>query len=277
MAAEVISLIDLLPANGVGASDYSRAITPEILNEYAELGLSSEIMPIFARHMADLYLRIDLGREDTLLHVGAVKEPGEDAIQEWRRYINVSERQLSRYTGALESVFEGQGVRDDTIAQVAGLALRWVYFEASAAVLSNSCYMQSRFDKYIRDYNGNSPHYRSDLTLSRRYLTDQLGGDEPDIHLLENDAASFRGGIGLMFLKNALLSAGVVSSIKRAEWLVGGISELYPHLNPGANPVVPMDEYDILARMAHSEPEQGVIFSYQRYASMIDVVDDDIE
>lgn len=261
-----------LPYKSVGNQEYSKAITPEIINEYAELGVSTQIIPILARHLADLNLVTDGISETSSLMVGAIKNGDDNS--EWRRYLRISERQYARYVGFLEDVSVDQDLPDRSFEKIGGIATRWIYYELSADVLSNSCYMQSKFNKYIPDYNGNSPHYRSDLLLSRRFLSERLDG-EPSLHLLEYDQECFKAGVGIAFLKNAILRAGMLKREKQAEWFVRRITDHYPTLNDSRYPIEPVDQYGILDRLEYAQPVEGVVINNRRFAEMIEDPDDD--
>lgn len=248
------------------AEEYVHAMVPHVVGQYLELGLHPAFAAIMGRHIDDLLLVNDVEAAESYLRVASQKaQPTHDWLTEpsdeveWVREAVVSPRQHKRYLGylavATKVAFDFSALDRESAIELRKLSFDWMFFELSADAAASSCYMQQKFDKYVPDYNGQSPHFRTDLAISDNYLSSFSNG-KPPISVLEADHIDLRAGMALIMLHDSLLRSNLGVSTVKARHIINQLSALYPK-KLFAGEVVqpePHTQTDIVLRLAAMEP-----------------------
>lgn len=263
------------PSDRYIASDaFAEQITPEILDMYAEFGLDSIFLPILGRHIRDTHVIVggSSAFDSTLTTAIPQNDAPRNDTKVWQRQLLIPNFTVDCYakniTNGLKifgKKFPGSIPTDSPFINQDGtlgsdvtrmLAIKMLFAESSIDMLGNSVYMQQRFEKYIPDFNGQSPHYTCELEVPRQFY-DQYAYDEPGEHELRADLLALRHGIGLNFLKVDLLRFELVSKMKYAEWLIRSVQQKKPGKAVSGVSVSPHDEYAISQRVMSLEPRFG--------------------
>lgn len=252
------------------SNEYAKAMAPEIVGAYIDLGLDHEFAAILFHHLEDLHVVVGARGDDSFLGVRCHKELVDGKPQKrWHRVMDVGRDHLKQYSTKITEcshLLGGEGLSDP---QSQKLALDWIMFELSADAAANSCYMQHKFGRYVPDYNGQSEHFRSELTIARSYLESAgVEGDFVNQRSIEADHADFVAGSSLLLLQNAILRHGLSESYGRVQWFINKLRLEYPDLkdSPGLDP---MSDYDIIQRLS-SVPRLETRKMLAQYALLLD-------
>lgn len=285
----------VIPDVRILSTEFASHTAPYILDTLYELGLDNQFVPIVGRHIAEL--RIAETHDRSTLDVHAYKEEGDKRVM-WRRVALLSHDELITKREVVESVFsqlnrsedlqhvveepstvidlsgeniETQKIRDLSLA----VATEWVFYELAADAVASSYYMQQKWNRYIADFNGQSPHYAAELSIAQRFL--EMYADQTTLSdsMVRGEYNAFRSGLGLILLQDSLLRNGVTPSRKINEWVIQGLTSTYPSID-GRNTVVePYSRAAISERLTALIPKKNVEMEYFKLSESVRAVFED--
>lgn len=234
------------------------SIAQQVTGAAFDLGLDSRFIAILGRHITDFKIGMLPNDSEQRSYLTVRSRP---ESSEYERVAAINPKQIGMYQEwlyrAATETCPDEGFEPDKDACFK-TALEWVLFELSADAAGNSCYMQQHYDKYIPDYNGQSPYYSAERTVSRSFIQQYAQDlDEGDVVY---DHESFRSGFALQLLVDALLRNGVSTSIKHGQWTVHHIFGNYPQplKAEGSMPINPLDYHEIVQRFQSIHPIDGL-------------------
>lgn len=143
-------------------------------------------------------------------------------------------------------------------------SMDWAFYEQAVVMLSNSYYMHNHFGRYVPDFNGQSPFYRTEFAISANYFKNQKNHKNMSI---EEDLLNMVGGFGLMLLHESLIEHQVVRNATEADWTITALRKINKDLKG-------RDLYranDIAKRFKALKPRRGVLSSFEGlYVNFID-------
>lgn len=244
-------------------SEYPQAMTDHLVDGCLRQGLDLEFSSIFEQHLRDLNLLIGDGLQAPTSRIDVLRAKGENQENAWQRVVVLNRNELAERKEWLQAAFAcleiPQPKPDDeerykeAERAVEATALDWLFYEQVVDVLNSACFMQRTYGKYIHDFNGVSPHFQAELTISTAYQK-----AHPEIMTtLRNDYERFKAGFGLMFLRDALLAKGVFAHAQQADWLINlclknglGASAL------NDKPIMPFKTEEVAAHLQIIKPER---------------------
>jgi hypothetical protein len=234
---------------------FSEALVPDLVHGLDDLGIAPEFTAIFAKHVSDLHIVINPVGDKRPSRLTVMKHD-----DEYKRFAVLSHQDLQRHSARLAEASQCLGLTLDKDNRQK-VALTWIFFELSADALSNSVYMQHRYDKYIPDFDGQRYSWESENTLARNFLS-EYAADTYTIDEVMVERERFRAGFALFFLKDALLRYGVVDRDKQAEWLIQSLRHEYPYWdysNKMCHKVVPEHTRELMQRVQSIEVKKPLL------------------
>lgn len=256
---------DFKPTFDEAAQEYVHSMVPHVVGQYLELGLHPSFAAILGRHIDDLKIVSDVERAESCLSVVAHKSPdknddcGAPTETVWIREAIMSPEQHLKYLGKLalatKRTLDIDKLQPEIAADLKKLSFDWIFFELTADAAGSSCYFQQKFNKYIPDYNGSSPHFRTDLAISDNYLSG-LTDEKPSVVTMEADHIDFRAGMALVQLHDALLRSELGLSVSRARFIINQLSASYPQKYFKGVKITPEphSQNDVILRLSSIEP-----------------------
>lgn len=246
------------------ATEYIRQRTQEVGRLYGELGLDPQFLAIFDRHLNDLRIARTNTIDESRLWL--VRRGPDDPVNPlgWKRRAEISKTQLEEYRRIIidsidaikKAGVHGEIHDNDTITR--SLAFDWVFYELTADAAANSCYMQQKYNRYVSDYNCQSPHYRAELTISGAYL--HRYDDHVPVQAVERDHRDFRSGMSLILLHDAVLHSGLFTSAAQTRLFIMQLRKSYlGRKDPdGVTLFDPLHQGEIAMRLGTIEPTDHI-------------------
>jgi hypothetical protein len=203
---------------------FSEALAPDVVRTVSEFGLQDEMIGVLSMHLSRLHVVMVPENSTERSHLSLFRSPETD---EYKRLAMVSPEDIAQRSDLIRDIASEQSVRIDR-RQGDMLGLDWVYYELSVDALSNSVYMQNRFERYVNDTNVQDG-FDSNLYIARNFLN-SISSDGPaltDVQV-KNQQTRFKQGMALQMLPDAAVRTGITSDLKKATWLVHGVQGRYP-------------------------------------------------
>jgi hypothetical protein len=262
--------------------------TKDVIGFYDQMGTDPRFLAILGRHVSDTHLMISSVIGESFLTTRQTKDTSSEREQtSWERLLILSETQRSMYAKAIEAATKSMskpkragGIALGTLVDLKGkqldsektmtrkitrdLSLDWIFYELTSDMLANSIYMQQRFDHYIPDFNGQSPHYRTEFTIAREFLSGYASDEfqsERD-HAVLREFRNFRAGVALGMLADDMIRKEVAGSMTEALWITSMLAKEYPLYGREQKPIVPMGKVEMFIRLSSLEPRKNVGNSY---------------
>lgn len=281
---------------GVEEAPVSREITPTYPREQAgylvdivmQLGLDPAFVEIFAQHLSDLHLWVNEDRYTTGGNVADhttrsqldVVNPSKEALPltvdldevqpSLIRVFKASQFELEDKVTSLQGALKEFGFSGPDRRKLAGIALDWSFAEQAVAALGNSFHMQRIYGSYIADFNGQSPAYKAEYTISAQHVRDLYDIKEPQVEAprtVEEDYLRLQQGFGLIALHGSILRHRVINKSVIADWLTKELASEHD--------LEPYTPEAIARHFAVLEPRDHHAWFEEYFDSLPDVPDDD--
>ncbi len=225
----------VMPAEPAGieqryiGNDYAQTMAAPAVEACLRLGLNVGLQSFIEQHLRDLHMVVAEDKNETEavaphLSVGKFLAPG-DQEPSWHRVFVVGQQELMAREAQLRKVLTTMGIDSVEDIKLQMCALDWIFYEQVVSALGNAYFMQTHHGRYIADFNGQSPYYRAEYSVSADYLR-RTG--QKDLSL-EEDFKALQQGFGLMMLHDSLLVEAVLSRAAVADWAIAHLrSEAYP-------------------------------------------------
>ena len=251
------------------STEYAGSMAEDVVEKFREFGLAEEFIPIVGEHILNLQLVAGTA-QTSQLDVRKVAA-GNDRRGKWQRQAILSIPQARKYEKAILNAAKSNRIEETLQTEVAPiigldgkvldngqrkrllakeLAVDWLFFELCADALSSSIYMQQKFTRYVRDFNGQNASDRTELTISRKHL-----GANVHPELVEEDHLALRSGIAIEMLADDLVRRGVCDTREMAEYLKAKLIEFYPKPK-GRTTLVPFNREQIHDRLSTVRPRK---------------------
>lgn len=264
-------------------TEYAEQHSGVIVDACLRLGLDPRFAYGFSSHLNDLNLvlaedlqrlaeekgepkqsRLDLQHlSDVPLHVR--QKTGAEVHLEWDRLFIASQTELRTRADELQGHLDDIGFGASDPSVLGSVALDWVFAEQSMTALGNACYMQRTYTGYKKDFNGQSPCYRTQYTVSLEFLK-SLSLEDPAANV-QDDFMRLQQGFGLMMLHGSLTAREVATKSAVANWVTA---------KAGINRPKAYNAQEIAAHLRAIKPIDEPDRPYQEfYANFLDRDDED--
>jgi len=207
-------------------TDYAGAYTNECGEFYGSLGLDDQFLAIFQRQLGDLHFFVGGDSTSTNLGVQCSTDIQEDTHDSsWIRVLRFSRGEYRYCSDWLSGNLKRVGI-DIEPQTVKKMTLELLFYEATADLVANAVYMQQQFDKYIPDFNGQSPFYQTEFTIARKFLG-ELSLHEPTKEELILEYYNFRSGAALAQLERSMIRENIAANIMNARALKKALGDNY--------------------------------------------------
>lgn len=233
---------------GVEEAPVSREVTPTYPREQAgyllditeQLGLDPAFAEIFEQHLNDLHLWLNEDRYTTggdvtdhtkhsqldvvnpSLEALPLTVELDEAHPPLVRVFKASQSEIEDKVKSLQGALKEFGFSGPDRRKLAGIALDWSFAEQAIAALGNACHMQRTYGSYIADFNGQSPAYRAEYTISSQFVRSVYDIQKPEVEAprtVEEDYTRLQQGFGFIALHGSILRHRIVNKTVIADWL----------------------------------------------------------
>lgn len=266
---------------------YAEAQAPHLVETCLRLGMHPEFADPLQQHLQDLHLVFHGSRHTrdfgeparSRLTVERVSPaPCEEKAEggfdesEWKRLLILEGAEfdlLANYV--LNAIRRVDGSRSEVPRSLADVvAIDWVFGEETISALSNVYHMQTAYGRYIPDFNGQSPNYYTERSLSANWLLKNNNEGQT----AEQDYARLKAGFGLLILQESLLAREVVSGPVQAAWVTNALRNFDPLLH--TEQPFPYEPEEVAARINAAVPDTEVTKRYNDFFVLF-VGDDESE
>ncbi|MDQ3064956.1 MAG: hypothetical protein M3Q36_01670 [bacterium] len=253
MIGEQGKVIDIFSGQELTADSnrarYSEAMAEVVVPELGEMGLEPAFMAMLSRHVGDMRLAFYPKGVDKASGLHVLKDEDTDKFV---RVAALNEAEVINYktTLFLSGVEYDSPIDEQTAKRI---AVEWIFCELIADALANVYDIEEKVGKYVKDFNGQSPHYVSHLSISRHFYNEYTDGQyfESD---LEKDHLAFRRGMALHFLPTFILSYSNVESYEVAKRISQKFANQYPCPEFAQTSTAPMNEESVKERLRFMKP-----------------------
>lgn len=240
---------------GLNAEQYKSGV----LQRLQLLGLDNSILAIAKRHIDDLHPKFKFRPTEerrgsylqSNLTVALDVDPNSPTYQTLQRYAEIYVPELHERERLLQKTMFDRNSPDIELARKAchGAALEWIFSELCFMAAANATDMQRRFGRYIKDFNGQLLHYKSDLAITTSAVA--------SLHKSPAKYNAMQQGFGLMMLYDGLISRHLAEDMTQAQTYVAAVKD-----KSGFTNSIPMNELGRFIESVQASPLHNPIGEY---------------
>jgi hypothetical protein len=221
----VTDFVDILTGKQIEVNEFttglSNYLAPDVIRKVSDFDVPEEIVAILGGFLSDLHIAYYPVADGRASELNLLKKESNTG---YARAALLNQAESKRKSSRIRKFAEHHDMyMDEPTADTLGV--EWSFFELAGDALSNSVYMQNRFERYVSETNVQAG-FDGHLYIVKEFA-DASGAEYKTIQL-KIEQTALKRGLALEILPDAIVRHGVTDNLTHAQWLSTSLRNEYP-------------------------------------------------